>query len=280
MVSGYRIRQLTKEEMSLPIEWARQEGWNPGVHDAEPFFAADPKGYLVGELDGEVIGTVSAVAYNDSFGFLGFYIVKPEFRGHGYGIQLAQACWEYMGTRNMGLDGVFERVEDYKKTGFKLAYRNLRYQGVGEKGETVAGLGDVRSLPFQQLLAYDRQCFPAERKAFLEKWIHQPETISLAHLSDGKLQGYGVIRRAFQGYKIGPLFADSPTIAEDIFRGLSSHAPNEPIFLDTPELNPAAVDLAERYGMSVVFGTARMYSKEEPQIELSKVFGVTSFELG
>jgi hypothetical protein len=65
-----------------------------------------------------------------------------------------------------------------------------------------------------------------------------------------------------------------------LFAALKSHVPGESIFLDTPEVNPAAVELAERYHMRVVFQTVRMYSREEPSIPLSRTFGVTTFELG
>jgi hypothetical protein len=50
--------------------------------------------------------------------------------------------------------------------------------------------------------------------------------------------------------------------------------------LDIPESNPAAVALAERRGMTSVFETARMYTKEPPALPIEQVFGVTSFELG
>jgi hypothetical protein len=52
------------------------------------------------------------------------------------------------------------------------------------------------------------------------------------------------------------------------------------IFLDIPEPNKAAMDLANEYGMAKVFETARMYNKEQPDIFLDGIFGVTTFELG
>ena len=60
--------------------------------------------------------------------------------------------------------------------------------------------------------------------------------------------------------KIGPLFADNEHIAEILFRALKSHVPGEPVFFDTPEINPKAVALAERHKLNVVFRTVRMYT--------------------
>ena len=100
-------------------------------------------------------------------------------------------------------------------------------------------------------------------------------------MQNGKLAGYGVNRKCRSGYKIGPLFADSPELAEVLFLALKSGIkPAESFYLDTPEVNRAAVALAERYNMKVIFETARMYTGEKPDIPLNHLFGVTSFELG
>jgi hypothetical protein len=44
------------------------------------------------------------VRYDSSFGFLGFYIVKPEMRGRGYGYQIWQAGMERLEGCTVGLD--------------------------------------------------------------------------------------------------------------------------------------------------------------------------------
>jgi hypothetical protein len=85
MTGDYQIRTMSRAELDLAIGWARDEGWNPGLHDATPFHAADPEGFLVGVLDGRPISSISVVRYGQTFGFLGLYIVIAEQRGRGYG---------------------------------------------------------------------------------------------------------------------------------------------------------------------------------------------------
>lgn len=100
-------------------------------------------------------------------------------------------------------------------------------------------------------------------------------------LQEGLLSGYGVIRPCRCGYKIGPLFADSPALAESLFGALQSQIPaGQPIYLDTPVINQNAVALAEKYQMKLVFETARMYTRSFPDLPLDRIFGVTTFELG
>jgi ribosomal protein S18 acetylase RimI-like enzyme len=277
--NNFTIRRANREEVNIAIEWAVKEGWNPGLHDADYYYLADPNGFLIGFLGNEPIATISAIKYGDSFGFMGFYIVKPAYRGKGYGTQIWNAGLKYLAGRNIGLDSVVAQQERYKKSGFKLAYRNIRYEGASRaRPPKNAEIIKLSSLPFEAVDLYDRTFFPANRASFLKSWINQPQGTALGILRDGKLVGYGVIRTCRFGSKIAPLFADSPELSESLFLALSSEAKStEPIYIDTPEVNQAAVSLAERYNMKAVFETARMYAGKEPDIPLHRLFGVTPF---
>ena len=282
MKPRYAIRTMSRKEVDIAVDWAAAEGWNPGLHDAESFYAADPQGFLVGELDHEAIATLSVVKYGKTFGFLGFYIVKPEHRGKGYGIQIWNEGLKYLSGRNIGLDGVVAQQENYKKSGFKLAYRNIRYEGVSG-GATPADAAIIKISPAQleSVESYDLPFFPDDRARFLKSWLNQPGSVALGIAPGGKFSGYGVIRPCRSGYKIGPLFADDAELAEILFLALNSQVePGKPLYLDVPEVNREAVNLAEKRQMKLVFETARMYTGRFPYLPLNRLYGVTTFELG
>ncbi len=279
---SYTIRTMTRRDVDTAIEWAAREGWNPGGHDGECYFAADPEGFLLGELDGEPVATISVVKYGKTFGFLGFYIVRPEFRGRGCGLEIWKAGLNRLGDRNIGLDGVVAQQDNYIKSGFKLAHRNMRFAGRG--GGAASGCPDIvalDALPCADVNAYGRAFFPADRSAFWRCWIGQPEAHALGIRRGGALHGYGVMRPCRVGWKIGPLFADNAESAEALFVDLKSKVGSgDQVFLDVPEPNRDALLLAERHGLRVSFETARMYTRECPDIDLARTFGVTSFEIG
>ena len=52
------------------------------------------------------------------------------------------------------------------------------------------------------------------------------------------------------------------------------------VFLDVPAVNREAIALAETLGLKPVFETARMYTGPIAPLQIDRVFGVTSFELG
>lgn len=277
------IRCMSRSEIDLAVDWAAQEGWNPGLHDAEAFHAADPEGFLVGLIADEPVAVISAVRYERHFGFVGFFIVRPALRGCGFGMQIWRAAMERLSGRTIGLDGVPAQQENYRKSGFGLAHRNVRYQGLAAAGDTrnASHCISLQNLPFAEVAAYDRQFFPAERAAFLQSWVSLPQSFALGAVEGSRLVGYGVIRPCRQGYKIGPLFADTPAIAQMLFDELmASISVGAPIFLDVPANNPAAIALVRRQGMQPVFETARMYKGPAPDLALAHTYGITSFELG
>lgn len=279
----YSITPADRAGVEFALALAAQEGWNPGVHDAESFFLADPQGFFLGCLDGRPIGCVSAVSYAGNFGFIGLYIVVPEFRGGGYGRQLWNTALDYLVGHNIGLDGVVEQQASYRKRGFQPAYRNIRYAGVMQHLVPTMehAVRPLHEVPFSRIAAYDRNCFPAPREAFLRAWLSMPDAEALALLDGDAVAGYGMIRKAQCGYRVGPLFADNATVARGLLHGLLHDlVPGTQWFIDVPEVNRAAVALIERLDMRVVFETARMYTGASPPIALDSVFGVTTFELG
>lgn len=282
MTSKMQIKIATLEELKVAVGWAAQEGWNPGVDDAESYFAADETGFLIGYLDDVPIATISTVKYGDDFAFIGFYIVKKAYRGQGYGWQIWQAAMQGLAGRNVALDGVVEQQANYQKSGFELAYRNIRFQfSAYAVKQSVPDIVSLDSVDLAKVLDYDRAFFASDRRQFMQRWLTEQQHHSLVYQSNGSIQGVGVIRPCQNGYKIGPLFADTAEIAEQLCIALQNKVVQGfDVFLDVPEVNGQAMMLVEKLAMVKVFETARMYTKTQPEVSVDRTYGVTSFEIG
>ena len=167
--------------------------------------------------------------YGAGFGFLGCYIARPTVRGKGYGIRIWDAGMKRLAGRNVGLDGVVAQQGNYRKSGFRHAWNNVRHEGVPAAAPTPPGvrLVDARSVPFDRLAAYDRRFFPEPRDSFLAPWITMPERTALVAMQDGEIAGFGVIRAAVAASRIGPLYAARPASRRALVTALAEAMPGQ-----------------------------------------------------
>ncbi|MGW5868383.1 GNAT family N-acetyltransferase [Streptomyces sp. NPDC055239] len=275
------ISRATLDDWQVVSGWAQDEGWNPGLRDGPCFFAQDPDGFFIGRIEGEPVSAISVVNYDEVYAFLGFYLVRPDLRGHGHGLATWRTALAHAGTRTVGLDGVVAQQANYRRSGFELAHRTVRYMGSVPPGAArSAQILPVEAAGLRAITAYDAASHPADRPRFLESWLTAPGHRALARIVDGRITGYGVLRPAHGALRIGPLFADTRADAEELFDALTAEADGAPVLIDVPETQPQAVALAETRGMKPTFATARMYTGPVRELAEERVFGVTTLELG
>ena len=77
-IDDLQFQKLNLEGLKTLVTWAKSEGWNPGIYDADLFYATDPEGFYGYFYQDTLIAGGSIVSYNGEFGFMGFFIVKPE----------------------------------------------------------------------------------------------------------------------------------------------------------------------------------------------------------
>ncbi|RWC47371.1 MAG: GNAT family N-acetyltransferase [Mesorhizobium sp.] len=274
------VRTLSLQELAVLVDWAAAEGWNPGLEDAAMFQAADPEGFIGAFVGNEMVAAVSAVAYGSGFGFIGLYICRPDRRGKGYGKAVWNAGMKRLAGRAVGLDGVAEQQANYRRKGFRPAYETIRYTG-RKAGPAIRadGLRMITTQLVPDIIAYDSYCFPAPRRAFLQRWLQAPH-YGLAAISSRGTAGYAVARPCRSGFKIGPLFADEMEIALQLLDGLAGACEGGDLHIDVPADNIGFIAALEAAGFAPTFITTRMYKGLPPKLGLQRVFGVTTLELG
>ena len=212
--------------MQLVKNWAINERWNPGLYEVDALYAADPNVYYLLEMDKEPVASLASVRYSKKHAFLGLYIVEPHYRGQGYG----KLLWDIvMGNlkdcSSIGLNGVSEQLDQYKKEGFNVAHTNTRWHGNLSSSKNPSSVEDTRiklkkPVSLSAIIDYDARLFPTPRAAFLSKWLTMPHSHVFAAIDNGDLSGYGVISKAHDGYKIAPLVANNQAVAKCLYINL------------------------------------------------------------
>lgn len=266
------VRPLSLAELETLLGWAADEGWNPGIDDAPAFYATDPNGFLGAFVDDEMVAGISAVGYGEGFGFIGLYIARRDCRGQGHGKAVWDAAMERLDGRVIGLDAVPEQRANYITMGFMPAYETVRLSG-----RLIGSAADILPAAFSpELLAFDRRGFPAERSAFLERWIAPPRTAILSGADS--ISGYAVRRACRADPKVGPLFAEDAHAALALLAVLGTSAGTMQI--DVPLAQAGFIAALERAGWARSFATTRMYRGGTFGVAPPTVFGITSLELG
>lgn len=279
---AFEIGTASTADVMLMAEWAATENWNPGLTDALAFVVADPRGFLIGRMDGVPVTSISVVQYGEAFGFLGMYIARPDVRGRGLGYRTWQAGMARLAGRTVALDGVVAQQDNYRRSGFHLAWTNVRFEGPALEVDAPPGVRivDARDIPFDQLATYDRRFFGAPRDAFLAAWISMPARSARVAVRDGDIVGFGVLRDAYTTSRVGPLFAEDGSIALSLVSSLARGRAAATVAVDVPGVNQRAIAWAETAGWTPSFETARMYTRQPPEIDTGGLFGITSLELG
>lgn len=284
-IDELKFEKLDRAGLDTLVKWADEEGWNPGPYDADVYWETDPEWYYGYYLDGELIAGGSIVSYNGEFGFMGFFIVKPELRSQGIGNQLWYQRRNKLLSRlnkdaSIGMDGVVDMQPFYGKGGFEIAFRDERYKLFGKSFKIHDDIYEITDTDFPEIIEYDKKYFGFDRRVFITNWLEMPEVKAYKFVKDKKIQGMIIIRKANKGFKVCPLFAENPEIAEELLKAALNYVEDEPLYLDIPVINIEAKKLVEKYNGKYVFECARMYYGKQPDVNVNNIFGITTFELG
>ncbi|KAF9318323.1 hypothetical protein BG003_011422 [Podila horticola] len=326
--SAFTIALVSADQAAaIFFSWANAEHWNPTAQGAdlrEVYFPLDPGAFFAGSVvsptgESKIVSILSGVRFGEQ-AWVGFYIVDPAERGHGYGLKTFQHVLDiHLGDSSrtsIGLDGVMAQVSNYRKSGFtNVGWQNERRHGnlvklIEEQEAALADkiragtassgrLVDLAAVDEAQLAAMEAQYSGLKRPEFMHRWVqfhsgvqeteHRFSTAVLGE--DGKtVLGYGCIRPAQTSYRVGPIYASSTEVAKQILVKLAidvveterSHPLGIPleVDIDVPNTNKHAVELFDGLGWKDTFSVLRMWKGPIPEHDVNGVFGVATLEVG
>jgi ribosomal-protein-alanine N-acetyltransferase len=288
------IRPLLSTDIPTVTGWARREGFAPGVGDVAIYRQTDRQGLWVGWLGNEPVGCIAGVRYNASYGFIGLFLVVPPQRGRGYGLQLWRHALQHLAeVPCVGLEAAPDRIDDYAGWGFAPASPTTRWQRLAATGKPAPSpaapeppwcLLEGGAIPAAAVQRFDAEREPSPRPHFLRQWLRHPAGTVLALVDRrGVCHGFGRVRPCLlangDGWRLGPLVAESPAAAVALLEGLLQRHPGT-VLIDAPGANAAAAPLLTSLGFAPVSRTLRMYRGVPPAVSLADVYGLACLELG
>ncbi|MGC8202563.1 GNAT family N-acetyltransferase [Aliiroseovarius sp. PTFE2010] len=277
-MSGPVCRTATPREVAQMLDWAADEGWNPGLDDAAAFYGADPGGFFVAEIAGAPVAAISVVNHSRDYAFLGLYLCRPEHRGKGVGFGLWQHALDHAGARTVGLDGVPEQEANYARSGFVLTGRTRRL--IGRLSAKPLTLPPARPEHIAGLMALDGAANGVIRPAFLDEWLRNGPTRKTVVLQNGaEITGFATARACHEGCKIGPIVAPNADDALHLAQQAAAALGIRDVIIDVPDHAVGFGGLLRGIGFNETFATARMY-RGAPARMSGALCAVATLELG
>ena len=288
------IRPARASDIPEIVRWARSEEFAPGFGDVDIYRNTDKQGVWMGWVDSTPVGCIAGVKYNNIYGFIGLYIVRPEYRGQGYGHRLwEQALLHLQGVKCVGLEAASHLITNYAEWGFKTSSQTVRWQLFnaedGPSAQAALNPQDLNTvsgpeIPLEAIKKYDSEREFTARPHFLSQWLEHPSGKVIALIDKyNHCHGFARIRPcllpAGEGWRIGPILADSPVLAKALILNLLIEHKGV-ILIDSPERNDNAQSLLSSLGFHEISATTRMYKGSHKAVLTKDVYGLACLELG
>lgn len=277
------IRRMRPEDIPAGERLCRSSGWNQVARDWALFLELNPAGCRVAEKNGDVIGTVASIRYQDHFDWLAMVLVDPGERHMGLGTRLLEEGLAANEAACVRLDATAAGRRIYRKYGFEDEYTISRLTGYTHPGNMSRGNGNARPVrvqDFPAILELDRVVFRADREAVLRSLFARSLECAWLVESSG-IQGYCFGRDGFLYQQIGPIIASHVSVACELVSACLISAVADRYVIDTPNHDNEWLEWLTLMGFGTERSFTRMFrGKREQPDDLSRLFGVAGPELG
>jgi ribosomal protein S18 acetylase RimI-like enzyme len=251
-------------------------------------FSYEPDGCFVAEMYGRPVGNVFTVNYG-RFGWIGFLIVKSDFRRRGIGTVLMKQAMDYLlshRVRTVRLEAVLQIAGLYRRLGFMDEYESLRFVGDNVKTEFSSShqVDAIEREEIIELSEFDAEYFGANRIRVLEKLYQDSPQGCFASASGSRITGYIMRREKEEGYTIGPWICSpgNPEIAQELLiECLKTMGADRKVYVGVPAVNKTAVRTLESLGFRQYSKSIRMYFGKRVKAEsVEGLFAIAGPEKG
>ncbi|GFQ73174.1 n-acetyltransferase domain-containing protein [Trichonephila clavata] len=244
----FRIRPMRIEEIPQVVELVRPHHFHFPASALKFWHLQDRDGMRIAVTDsGQIIGSLCTVKNTENLYSTGSFCVHENYRHLDLGRKLIK-----------------ETLSHYQVNPSILS------------DELPSG---VAILPFQNsllpaILEYDYSLIGYERRLVIEASCKEENGKTLVAMKDGKCVGLGSIKLNIneQG-RIGPLYADYPSVAEALVKWLITAMPEAKGFaIVTINTNMFANMILDKLSIPVYKPLYRLYTKEGLHVDTEKVF--------
>jgi GNAT superfamily N-acetyltransferase len=262
------LKRLELRDIQQAIQLSMAENWNQTEKDWE-LLIRNPQNLCLAATDNEkLIGTATAINYENDLAWIGMVIVDKEYRGQKISKMLVSNLIEnFKDCTSLKLDATPAGQPVYQKFGFNEECLIHRFTSTSvfindlhpgrESSAERAGLKDI-----QEIIEYDKRIFGANRKQLIGFYLtNYPERAWMLR-QNGKITGIAMGRKGNQFHHIGPVSASNSENAKKLISKSLVGLENQPVVVDILGNKKELINWFNTIGFKQERDFVRMYKNE------------------
>ena len=255
---------MTAEDIPYGMKLKSLAGWNQLEADWIMLLDAGGDNY-VASLNGDNVGIVISIPYQDNFTWIAMVLVDPKARRKGVGKTLMNKSIEIAGTKGaIRLDATAEGFELYRQLGFQTEYELVRFLRLSDASrvkqnkhiiETGLHVGDGELASIMEL---DKPIFGADRSGILRSIYKRNPEYAFCRKENGSIKAYCLGRSGSQYEHIGPIVADGYAYAADLLEEVIESMEAKDVVIDVFDGMADWIALLEEAGFTKQRSFTRM----------------------
>jgi len=235
------------------IKLTDEERWGFGPRDLRRIRILAPRGCLVAELEGRLVGLTTAISYGKRLGWIGNVVVARAYRNAGIGSSLVRTAVRHLlrsRVRSVALNSYFENKSMYEQLGFTTAGGFLRVVMSECSAKRIA---TRKNIPFSEILKLDRRAFGADRSRLLRLLLKEfPSSWTWIDDRSG-LSGYALVKEYQDSSEIGPCVSErmNHQAVTKLLEPVLALARKWPVEISVPESNQTVLEAVIGMGFRV-----------------------------
>jgi GNAT superfamily N-acetyltransferase len=280
---------MTRQDIDAGLRLCRLSLWNQVEDDWRCFLDPAEGGGWLAEKDGDVVGTVAFLRYGHCFSWLSMMLVDPRARRGGIGLRLLAEALDALAEEScVRLDATPAGESLYRRHGFVPEYTLTRAkltvaaERFRQSPEALRpGVRPIAPGDLAEVFAMDREVFGADRTALLASFYIRAPELAWCVRNRASLLGYCFGRPGCLYWQLGPIVAESPSVASDLVAQCLSGQDGRTLVVDAPRLAPEWTQWLESVGFEMERTFLRMRRGENryPGIP-DRQFGIAGPEFG
>jgi ribosomal protein S18 acetylase RimI-like enzyme len=263
------FRLLRKEDIPFAMSLKEAAGWNQTRDNWQDFLSFRPEGCFLALTGDRPAGTVTTIDYQGVVGWIGMLLVLPELRGRGIGTELLKEAMESLERcETVKLDATPSGKRIYAPMGFldeAMLERRVRSRGSTAREAdsnlrpAVAVVSTLEPAELPAVLPLDAEAFGVSRENVLKAWLQDAPAYACLVREGGAIRGFCLGRKGSRHDQLGPLVADSFSVARALVDHALKVAGDRSIVLDATTGSAPWLRLLDSLGFAVERSFTRMY---------------------